>query len=159
MVPAPKIRSCPFCCIIAIGHFCPTSEAYLCSNPEICPPKMPPMPKDVAGIVITKKISITYPIYLKEVGWQGNIFIYSLVQSCVLSDPVCEPGKICVSWNGEGEGMGTCKPRCLTNSDCMENEICETTGPDLPCFIGNCACLGSRRNSGKSFIGYIKWGI
>ena len=72
----------------------------------------------------------------------------------MLSDPVCEPGKICVSWNGEGEGMGTCKPRCLTNSDCMENEICETTGPDLPCFIGNCACLGSSRNSGKSFIDY-----
>ena len=89
----------------------------------------------------------------------GCHFIYFIGKSCVLSDPDCEEGKICVSWNGEGEGMGTCKPRCLTNSDCMENEICETTGPDLPCFIGNCACLGSRRNSGKSFIGYIKWGI
>ena len=58
MVPAPKIRSCPFCCIIAIGKFCPKSEAYLCSNPEICPPKTPPMSKDVAGKEITKTISI-----------------------------------------------------------------------------------------------------
>ena len=60
MVPDPPTRSCPFCCIIAIGKFCPKSVAYLCSNPEICPTKIPPMPKDVAGTVITKKISIKY---------------------------------------------------------------------------------------------------
>ena len=58
MVPDPPTTSCPFCCIIAIGKFCPKSLAYLCSNPEICPPNIPPMPKDVAGTVITKKISI-----------------------------------------------------------------------------------------------------
>ena len=96
---------------------------------------------------------------MKESGWQGNIFIYFLVETCVLSDPVCEQGKICVSWNGEGKGMGTCKTQCLANSDCMENEICETTGPDLPCFIGNCACLGSRRTSGKSCIDYYYFGL